>query len=428
MKPSGRRWLSGWIAALLLLIPSPAVAAPPGNDAFAARTTIAAVPFAETLSTAEATTEPGEPHPRCGEIGNTVWYQFTPGTDMVLGANTFGSNFDTLTAVWTGSQLDALTPVTCADYGSAVFRAAAGTTYLIQVGGWYGDSGELSFRLREVDAGFISGTVTETGTGRPLRRICVDTFDIDFGVYSFTTTDDAGRYEVPVRPGAYVVYFYDDCDDSSDHQGEWYDNVDSMRDATEVTVSASADATNIDAALDRACPGWGYASGTHIIGTDGPDVLVGGTDRDIICGLAGKDRIRGSEGNDILIGDEGRDKLIGGDDRDALYGVSGRDQLIGGKERDFLTGGNGRDLLRGGADRDLVLGDAGNDELSGGADDDHVVGQKGADELSGGSGHDKLRGNDGDDRMNGGPGKDECEGGDGQDVAARSCERTEEVP
>jgi Ca2+-binding RTX toxin-like protein len=427
-----RRRRHGILAAAVGLgawvLPATAQAAPPPNDPFAARTTVTALPFSETLSTEEATTEPGEPHPECGEIGKTVWYEFTPGTDMVLGANTLASDFDTLTAVWTGNQVGALTPVACSDGSSTVFAAEAGTTYVIQVGGWFGDAGQLAFRLREVEAGLISGTVTESGSGTPLRNICVEIDDVDLPGFSFTSTDEAGGYEVPLRPGAYVLRFSDECDDSSDHQSEWYDDAKDLGEATEVRVTSSVHTTNIDAALDPACPGWGFLDANHIIGTDGPDVLVGGSEKDILCGLGGNDRVRGGRGPDILIGEAGRDKLIGGDGRDSLSGDTGRDQLLGGGGPDFLEGGNGRDRLRGGAEHDRMFGDAGDDEVSGGGDDDYIEGEKGSDDLSGGSGDDELLGKSGDDTMKGGPGKDLCDGDEGHDAAGRTCERTEEVP
>lgn len=428
MKPIDRVGLPGWLAAVLLLIPSPALAAPPGNDNFAARTTVTALPFTETLSTEEATTEPGEPESDCGPIGRTVWYEFTPAADVILGANTLGSDFDTLTAVWTGSQLGSLTAVVCSDAFSTVFAADAGTTYLIQVGGWDGEAGQLSFRLREVDAGFISGTVTEAGTDTPLRHVCVEISDVDFDAFTFETTDDAGGYRVPVRPGAYVVYFLDGCDASSDHQSEWYEDAKDLGAATEVTVSSSVDASNIDAALDPACPGWGFRNATHVIGTDGPDVLVGGPGDDVLCGLGGKDRIRGEGGRDILIGDVGRDRLVGGDGTDYLSSDTGRDRLFGGDGSDLLEGGNGRDRLVGGAERDRMFGDAGDDEVFGGGDDDYIEGEKGSDDLSGGGGDDKLLGKSGDDTMNGGAGKDLCDGDEGDDRAGPTCERTKDVP
>jgi Ca2+-binding RTX toxin-like protein len=416
------------VAVLVWAIPTAAVAAPPPNDAFAARTTIATLPYADTQSTLEATEEPGEPSPNCGPMGKTIWYQFTPVADSILGANTLGSDFDTLTAVWTGGQVGSLTAVACSDGFSTVFAADAGTTYLVQVGGWDGDAGQLSFRLREVDAGFISGTVTETGTGVPLGDTCVDVRDLDFGTFSFTLTDETGGYEVPVRPGAYVVGFFDECDDSNDHKSEWYDDVETLGAATEVSVTSSADASNINAMLDPACPGWGFRNATHVIGTDGPDVLVGGPGDDVLCGLGGNDRIRGEGGRDVLIGDVGRDKLVGGDGADFFSGDTGHDELFGGNGADFIQGGNGQDRLRGGAEHDRMFGDAGNDQMSGGGDNDYIEGEKGSDDLSGGSGDDKLLGKSGDDTMNGGAGKDLCDGDEGHDEAAPTCERTKDVP
>jgi Ca2+-binding RTX toxin-like protein len=365
---------------------------------------------------------------------------------MVLGANTFGSDFDTLTAVWIGSQLDALTPVACSDGNSTVFKAEAGITYLVQVGGWFGDSGQLSFRLREVDAGVISCSVTEAGTGTPLRNICVQAADVDLEGFSFASTDAGGGYEVVVRPGAYLVAFSDECDESSDYRSEWYDDAKDPGAATEVTVMSSVEVSNIDAALEPSCPGLGFVEATHVIGTAGPDVLVGGSGSDIICGLGGNDRIRGEGGRDDLIGgpgrdkliggeahdvisgDEGRDTLIGGAGPDSLSGDAGRDRMVGGEDNDFLQGGKGQDGLRGGSDGDDMFGDAGDDEVSGGGGDDDIEGEKGSDDLSGGAGDDRLLGKDGDDTMNGGAGKDLCDGDEGVDRAGPTCERTKDVP
>src|SRR5437870_2093012 len=81
--------------------PTPA----PANDNFADATVIAAIPFSDgPFSTAGATTEPGEPSP-CGTIGTTVWYSFTPTQNGTIGADTFGSDYDTVLAVYTGNSL-----------------------------------------------------------------------------------------------------------------------------------------------------------------------------------------------------------------------------------------------------------------------------------------------------------------------------------
>ncbi len=143
----------------------------PGNDDQADATTITALPFTDgPLTMKNATTERGEPRPSCsyGGASSTVWYSFTPAQDTVLIADTLGSDFSTVLAVWTGSD-SRLTEVACSagysyvyaqpsgmptpvepSYGArTVFPAAAGTTYLFQVGGFpYGDPlPSLTFNL-----------------------------------------------------------------------------------------------------------------------------------------------------------------------------------------------------------------------------------------------------------------------------------------
>jgi Ca2+-binding RTX toxin-like protein len=395
---------------VVLIVPTAAQAAPPPHDNFANRRTISSLPFTETTVTTEATREPGEPNTDCGPIGKTVWYQFTPSTDQVLGVSTVGSDFDTLTGVWTGSALPSLTRVACSDSSSTVFFARAGTAYLIQAGGYDGDSGNLSFRLREVDAGVITGRVTEAGTGVPLPEICVDVVDADFRTSYFTDTDAAGNYEAPVRSGTYAVYFYDECDNSNDHQAEWYKDKPAFAQADEIQVTAPDLAANIDGSLTLTCPGYGYDRNKPVIGGPGPDTLTGGPEDEVFCGFAGNDRINGGGGSDIVLGHEGRDRLSGGDGRD------------------FIWGGQGANRLSGGADRDQVVGGSGRDELTGGSDDDFVGGEQGSDLVRGGPGNDLLRGNRGADTLHGGPGKDRCRADRGRDRAGPSCERVRDVP
>ena len=86
-------------------------------------------------------------------------------------------------------------------------------------------------------------------------------------------------------------------------------------------------------------------------GTPGPDVLVGGHQDDVLCGLGGAD---------VLIGGTGSDHLVGGDGSDLLIGGPGPDQLDGGAGHDLLVGGPGLDDLDGGPGADLcVAGDSG---------------------------------------------------------------------
>jgi len=89
-------------------------------------------------------------------ITNTVWYKYTPSSNVTLSADTFGSesNFDTVLNVLTGPAssptFGALTLVGCNDdsggtTSQVVFGATGGTTYYFQAGGVAGGAGLLTF-------------------------------------------------------------------------------------------------------------------------------------------------------------------------------------------------------------------------------------------------------------------------------------------
>lgn len=141
------------LVGLVGLVP-PAVAAP-ANDDRANATFIPSLPFTDSLNTSEATTEATEPLV-CGYIGATVWYSYTPPADQEIAADTFGSDFDTVLAVYeAGSVLGPLEePVACNDDvgkfgGPSRVRLVvrAGTSYEFQVGGYFGATGNLVFNV-----------------------------------------------------------------------------------------------------------------------------------------------------------------------------------------------------------------------------------------------------------------------------------------
>jgi len=84
-----------------------------------------------------------------------------------------------------------------------------------------------------------------------------------------------------------------------------------------------------------------------------------------------------------IVGTNGPDRLVGTRHRDVICGLGGADLIVGGRGDDVLSGGPGNDFLRPGAGRDRVLGDAGNDFV--GARDGH------ADRIDGGRGADRAR-------------------------------------
>ena len=123
---------------------------PPPNDNFAAATSIAALPFDATVDLTAASLEAGEPTPSCanGPLTGTAWYRFTPTQTGSISASVFGFGFSAVVAAYTGTAVTSLTQVGCGVFGNrSTFRAVANTTYYFQVGGMFGQTGTLEFRL-----------------------------------------------------------------------------------------------------------------------------------------------------------------------------------------------------------------------------------------------------------------------------------------
>jgi hypothetical protein len=87
------------VSLLSLLLVTPSYAAPPSNDELATATSIGALPFTDALNTSDATASAGDPTD-CTNNGS-IWYTFTPTTDMRISAATFGSNYDTVFSAYT---------------------------------------------------------------------------------------------------------------------------------------------------------------------------------------------------------------------------------------------------------------------------------------------------------------------------------------
>jgi len=180
------------VLALLLVAATPAAAAP-SNDDIANASPITALPFSDALSTVDATTEAGDPD--CAGNGPTVWYAITLATDTRVGANTFGSDYDTTLSVYSGSP-GALNLIVCNDdvggmQSQMVFDAAGGTTYYLMVGAFSsGPGGNLTFfvdvapppleiHIQVNSSGRVvpkTGMVTLTGTITCSRQAFVDIF------------------------------------------------------------------------------------------------------------------------------------------------------------------------------------------------------------------------------------------------------------
>lgn len=93
-----------------------------------------------------------------------------------------------------------------------------------------------------------------------------------------------------------------------------------------------------------------------VVGTNGPDRLVGTWRRDVICGLGGADLLVGLGGDDVLVGGPGPDDLRPGAGRDRVIAGSGNDDVAARDGRaDVVLGGPGRDRARVDRRRDVLV-------------------------------------------------------------------------
>lgn len=245
---------------------APAAYAAPTNDDFADAVVIDAIPFSDERSTFDATDEPGEPE-GCGVGSQTVWYRYSATADERLTADTYGSTFDTVLAVYTGSTVDTLDEIDCNDdsfdlQSKVSFDAVAGETYHFQVGGYAGETGELTFRVSPPTG--ISGTVTDED-GTPLEYICVTAYQLyvdpydDWEYYEpvgWASTSEDGVYILDGLVADTYKVGFQDCDEGT-YLGEFYDDKPNVYEADGITVTEGL-TTDIDAVLSAG----GTISGT----------------------------------------------------------------------------------------------------------------------------------------------------------------------
>jgi photosystem II stability/assembly factor-like uncharacterized protein len=142
---------------------------PPAHDIITDPRIISEVPYQDGGNTIAATTSPNDPIFSCGSMNqgsHSVWYRFRTGTDMVLSADTYGSNYDTMLAIWKGTLAN-LTPVACNDdsgpnesslQSEVKFEAEKDVFYYIEIASYAnGPGGNLVFNLLPADRWEFSG-------------------------------------------------------------------------------------------------------------------------------------------------------------------------------------------------------------------------------------------------------------------------------
>ena len=142
----------------------------PFNDDFATRAHVAGDNLAIRSSNAGATVEPGEPALGLTPATATLWWEWTAPAAGTVSVDTSGSAYDTVLAVYTGTALNALTPVASNDNDATnqtsrlKFSAQAGVAYEIAVGGKGGAVGLTLLNLGTTPANdAFASPVTLTG-------------------------------------------------------------------------------------------------------------------------------------------------------------------------------------------------------------------------------------------------------------------------
>jgi hypothetical protein len=210
------------LALALLLVSTPALAAPPANDDFDTPTVISALTYHKSINTLTATTAADDPS--CFGNGASVWYAFTPDEDMRIEADTYYSYYDTTLSVYTGER-GSLTQIACNDdvagsyyYSAVAFDATAGVTYYFMVAAYGSGTGGSAYlnvyhvpwppandtigEATPITVPF-SGEIDTTGaTASPDDPVCIGSYDT---VWYIFTAPETGYLHATVADNEYSI-------------------------------------------------------------------------------------------------------------------------------------------------------------------------------------------------------------------------------
>jgi hypothetical protein len=196
------------VALAAFVVAVPAAAAVPANDTFTGAVVISALPFSDTLDTAEATTDAddAEATAGCGAPATeaSVWYAFTPASSTGVRVDVSASNYTAGVQVVRGSP-GSFSRLACGP-GAVVFSATAGTTYHFLAfddmpGGANG--GTLQISVAAVKEAVVAVTIDPTGTVNPRTGVVTIT-----GTFTCANTNTNSAFidvSVTQRVGRFTV-------------------------------------------------------------------------------------------------------------------------------------------------------------------------------------------------------------------------------
>ncbi|NEO18902.1 MULTISPECIES: hypothetical protein [unclassified Moorena] len=375
------------------------------NDNFADRISLNGTPVSTTGTNVSFTGEPGEPdHAEVSSPLNSAWWSWTAAADGIATIDTFGSDYDTSLAVYTGSAVNSLTEIASNDdngmsFQSAVqFTVTAGTTYQIAVDGFSSNTGLIDLNIN-LDEGASIVSNDNFADRISLNRTSVSTTGNSLGFTGEPGEPDHAGISSPLNSGWWSWTAAADGIVTIDTFGSNYDTSLAVYTGSAVnslTEIASNDDTSglqsqvvftVTAGTTYQIAVDGFSSSTGLIdlninldiddtlisGTSNDDTLFGTVENDQIEGLAGNDTIFGSEGINTLLGGDGNDLIYGGSQLDVIRGGSGNDTIFASEGNNEIFGGSGDDIIYSGSGNDFINSGTGNDTLFLGGGDDLIV-------------------------------------------------------
>jgi hypothetical protein len=158
---------------------------PPAVDTCAQAAVVSPIPFSVVVDTTAATTSPSDPvSTTCGLNKNSasVWYRFDAPSNGALTVDTFGSDYDTVVMLHTGT-CDALQEASCNDdddnqapQSRLTFAATGGVSYRIEITAYGAKSaGELhlaaTFTPTSTDSGGLDDAAAAKAADKCQRAI-----------------------------------------------------------------------------------------------------------------------------------------------------------------------------------------------------------------------------------------------------------------
>ncbi|NEO45607.1 MAG: calcium-binding protein [Moorea sp. SIO4A3] len=373
------------------------------NDNFADRISLNGTPVSTTGTNVGFTGEPGEPdHAGISSPLNSAWWSWTAAADGIATIDTFGSDYDTSLAVYTGSAVNSLTEIGSNDDTSGLqsqvtFRVSAGTTYQIAVDGFFSSTGLIDLNINlDQGASIFNDNFADRVS---LNRTSVSTTGNNLGFTGEPGEPDHAGISSPLNSAWWSWTAAADGTVTIDTFGSNYDtslavytgsavnslteigsNDDTSGLQSQVVFTVTA-GTTYQIAVD------GFSSRTGLIdlninldiddtlisGTSNDDTLFGTVENDQIEGLAGNDTIFGSEGINTLLGGDGNDLIYGGSQLDVIRGGSGNDTIFASEGNNEIFGGDGDDIIYSGSGNDFINSGSGNDTLWLGGGEDLII-------------------------------------------------------